>query len=53
MAEEVKRYMDKKFNGGWYAIVGRQFGLDITHEEGSFLQAVKGPMQFILFRCEN
>ena len=53
IAEEVKKYMDKKFHGGWYAIVGRQFGLDVTHEEGTFLQAVKGPMQFIIYRCSN
>jgi hypothetical protein len=32
IAEEIKKYMDKKFFGGWYVIVGRDFGLDVTHE---------------------
>lgn len=45
--------MDKKFFGGWFVIVGRNFGLDVTHEEGTFLQAVKGPLQFVIFRCSN
>lgn len=45
--------MDKKFYGGWVAIVGRNFGLDVTHEEGTFLQASKGPLQVIMYRCSN
>ena len=45
--------MDKKFYGGWFTIVGRNFGLDVTHEEGTFLQASKGPLQVIIFRCSN
>ena len=53
VAEEIKKYMDKKFFGGWYAIVGRKFGLDVTHEQGSFLHAVKGPSQIIIYRCSN
>jgi hypothetical protein len=31
MAEEVKKYMDKKFAGGWHVVCGRNFGLDVTH----------------------
>lgn len=53
MAEEVKKYMDKKFFGGWFVVCGRNFGLDVTHEEGSFLRASKGPLQFIVYRCSN
>lgn len=53
IAEEVKKYMDKKFFGGWFAIVGRNFGMDVTHEEGTFLHAIKGPLQIIIFRCSN
>lgn len=53
MAEEIKKYMDKKFFGGWFVVCGRNFGLDVTHEEGSFLRASKGPLQFIVYRCSN
>ena len=53
MAEEIKKYMDKKFFGGWHVVCGRNFGLDVTHEEGSFLRATKGPLQFIIYRCSN
>ena len=53
MAEEIKKYMDKKCFGGWYVVCGRNFGLDVTHEEGSFLRAQKGPLQFIIYRCSN
>lgn len=31
IAEEIKKHMDKKFYGGWFVIVGRNFGLDVTH----------------------
>lgn len=53
IAEEIKKYMDKKFYGGWFVVCGRNFGLDVTHEEGSFLRASKGPLQFIIFRCST
>lgn len=53
MAEEIKKYMDKKFFGGWYVVCGRNFGLDVTHEEGSFLRASKGPIEFIIYRCSS
>ena len=45
--------MDKNFFGGWFVVAGRKFGLDVTHEEGSFLQATKGPLTFIVFRCST
>ena len=38
------KFMDKKYFGGWYVICGRNFGLDVTHEEGSFMRASKGPI---------
>lgn len=53
IAEEIKKYMDKKFYGGWFVIVGRNFGLDVTHEEGTFIQAIKGPLQVIIYRCSS
>ena len=53
MAEEIKKYMDKKFFGGWHVVCGRNFGLDVTHEEGSFIKASKGPLQFIIYRCST
>ena len=45
--------MDKKFFGGWFTIVGRKFGLDVNHEEGTFLHAVKGPSHIIIYRHSN
>ncbi len=53
MAEEIKKYMDKKFYGGWHVFCGRNFGLDVTHEEGTFIRATKGPLHFILYRCSS
>lgn len=53
IAEEIKKYMDKKFYGGWFVVCGRNFGLDVTHEEGSFLRASKGPIQFVIYRCST
>lgn len=53
IAEEIKKYMDKKFFGGWHVVAGRSFGINVTHEEGSFLQASKNPLQFVIFRCAN
>ena len=32
MAEDIKKYMDKRFGLGWLAVVGRQYGLDVTHD---------------------
>ncbi len=45
--------MDKKFFGGWHVIAGRNFGINVTHEEGSFLRAAKNPLQFVIYRCAN
>lgn len=51
IAEKIKTHMDKKYNGGWHVIVGRDYGLDVTHEEGTFIQATKGPLEIIIYRC--
>lgn len=32
IAEEIKKYMDKKFFGGWHVFAGRNFGINVTHE---------------------
>ena len=51
MAEEIKKYFDKHYQGGWHCIVGRNFGIFVTHEEGSFLRLTKGQLQVLLYRC--
>ena len=53
MAEEMKKYMDKKYGLGWVAIVGRQYGINVTHDEGSFIKASKGPLQVVILRCST
>lgn len=51
MAEEIKKYFDRHYQGGWHCIVGRNFGIFVTHEEGSFIRLTKGQLQVLLYRC--
>lgn len=34
--------MDKKHLPSWHCVIGRNFGSYVTHEEGYYLQALKG-----------
>lgn len=34
--------LDKRHTGPWHCVVGKNFGLFVTHEEGYYLQAIKG-----------
>ena len=51
MAEEIKKYFDKKHLGGWHCIVGRNFGMYVSHEEGSFILLAHGHLKILIFRC--
>lgn len=31
MAEEIKKYFDAHYLQGWHCIVGRNFGIYVTH----------------------
>ena len=51
MAEEIKKSFDKKYQGGWHCVVGRNFGMYVTHEEGSFALLTAGHLKFMVYRC--
>lgn len=51
MAEEIKKYFDKKYLGGWHCIVGRNFGMYVSHDEGSFIMMAYGHIKILLYRC--
>lgn len=51
-AQAIKESMDKKFGGSWHAVVGEQFGLEISHEQGSLLYIFcGGNLAVCLWKC--
>ncbi|KAH8876270.1 Dynein light chain [Schistosoma japonicum] len=50
IASHIKQYFNLKYGRTWHCIVGKQFGSDISHEEGSFLYFFLGDRTVLLYK---
>lgn len=50
IAYNIKREMDKKQLPSWHCIVGRNFGIYVTYDEGHYLYATKGQTTIVLWK---
>eukprot|EP01115_Flamella_aegyptia_P014715 TRINITY_DN85409_c0_g1_i1.p1 TRINITY_DN85409_c0_g1~~TRINITY_DN85409_c0_g1_i1.p1 ORF type:complete len:96 (-),score=18.00 TRINITY_DN85409_c0_g1_i1:50-337(-) len=37
MSEQIKQKFDELYGSAWHCVVGKSFGLNVTHETSSFL----------------
>ncbi|CAD8143613.1 unnamed protein product [Paramecium octaurelia] len=50
VAYYIKRELDKRHTGPWHCVVGKNFGIFVTHEEGYYLQAIKGQITIVVWK---
>lgn len=48
----IKETLDRKYGGSWHAVVGEQYGLEVSHEKGSILYMFFGNnLAVCVWRC--
>ncbi|XP_014287008.1 uncharacterized protein [Halyomorpha halys] len=52
VAEVVKKEMDIKFGSAWQCVVGREFGINISHMYGYFLFVTLDSLAILLYKTD-
>nr|XP_045734388.1 dynein light chain 1, cytoplasmic-like [Mirounga angustirostris] len=50
LATHIKKEFNREYNPAWYCIVGRNFGVNVTHETKQFIYFYLGQVTILRFK---